>query len=126
VEDPSFLTLEQIELIHQDQLDLYGGLPGIRDYGALESAFMAPQNRYLYQTDNLTELAASYLFHLAKNHVFVDGNKRVAVASCTLFLLQNGIDLIIPEDVFYNFVISFIEDRNSTVETVRDFLQSFV
>jgi death-on-curing protein len=95
-----FLGLDEILALHADQIDRYGGAAGVRDLGMLESASAAPEasfdGKYLHAT--LPEMAAAYLFHLAQNHAFVDGNKRVAVAAAFMFLFLNGLELACTED----------------------------
>ncbi len=89
--EPRWLTLELIEDMHAEQLALFGGPPGIRDRGALESALGRPINRWHYGSADLAGLAAAYAFGLARNHAFVDGNKRIAFAAMMVFLRLNGI-----------------------------------
>lgn len=89
--EPRWLTLEQIKVAHERQLARFGGPAGIRDEGALVSAMMRPVNRWHYEQADLPELAAAYAFGLARNHPFVDGNKRVAFVAMMLFLRKNGI-----------------------------------
>jgi len=95
-----FLGLEEVIRLHQDQIARYGGGEGIRDLGLLESAVAAPEasfdGAYLHTT--LPEMAAATLFHLAKNHPFVDGNKRVAAAAMIMFVYLNDHDLECDED----------------------------
>lgn len=80
-----------LEILHHDQLAEHGGLHGIRDDGALESALGRPRNRWLYdQTTDLTELAAAYAFGVVRSHPFVDGNKRMAFIALAVFLDLNG------------------------------------
>lgn len=88
---PRWLTLDEIKVAHERQLARFGGPPGIRDEGALESALMRPVNRWRYEGSELPALAAAYAFGLARNHAFVDGNKRVAFIAMTLFLRRNGV-----------------------------------
>ena len=81
--------------LHCSSLATFGGSTGIRDEGLLDSAMARPQNRFIYAPDSdLAELAASYGFGIAKNHPFVDGNKRAAFQSVGLFLSLNGYELI--------------------------------
>jgi len=89
--EPRWLTVEHVKVIHERQLSRFGGPPGIRDEGALESALMRPVNRWHYEGSELADLAASYAYGLARNHSFVDGNKRVAFMAMTVFLRLNGI-----------------------------------
>lgn len=88
---PRWLTPEQVKVVHERQLARFGGPAGIRDEGALESALARPINRWEYEGSELPELAAAYAFGLARNHPFVDGNKRVAFLAMALFLRLNGI-----------------------------------
>lgn len=89
--EPRWLTLEEVTLAHDRQLRRFGGPPGVRDQGALESAIARAVNRFHYGTTDLAELAAAYAFGLARNHAFVDGNKRIAFVSMMLFLRLNGV-----------------------------------
>ncbi|TPL69191.1 type II toxin-antitoxin system death-on-curing family toxin [Mesorhizobium sp. B2-3-15] len=84
---------EFVEAMHAEQLRLHGGASGIRDEGLLESALERPQQKEAYGEPDLSELAAAYLFGIAKNHPFVDGNKRTAFAAADLFLYFNGLSI---------------------------------
>jgi death-on-curing protein len=88
---PAWLTYEQVVAIHGLQLRRFGGAPGLRDEGMLRSALERPANKWHYEQVELPELAAAYAFGLAKNHAFVDGNKRIAFMSMTVFLRKNGV-----------------------------------
>jgi len=90
--DPEFVNLQDVFEIHKDQIARYGGSPGIRDIGLLESALAMPQAgmRGQYFHADLFEMAAAYLYHLVMNHPFVDGNKRVGLATALVFLELNG------------------------------------
>jgi len=98
--EPVFLSLAEILEIHLDQIERYGGKPGIRDAGLLQSALAMPSagfgDRYLHE--DLFEMAAAYLFHIARNHPFVDGNKRVGVVAALVFLAMNGVEIDAGED----------------------------
>ena len=89
--EPRWLTTEQVRATHERQLVRFGGPAGLRDGNALESALARPINRWRYEEADLAELAAAYAFGLARNHAFVDGNKRIAFVAMTLFLRRNGI-----------------------------------
>lgn len=80
--------------LHEEQLAEHGGRVGIRDRGLLESALLRPQQLAHYGDADIAALAAAYGFGLAKNHPFVDGNKRVAFVVVETFLLLNGVDLV--------------------------------
>ena len=94
--EPRWLTLDDIEDIHAEQLALFGGPAGIRDRGALESALGRPMNRWHYENADMAQLAAAYAFGIARNHPFVDGNKRTAFAALMVFLRLNGIPFAPP------------------------------
>lgn len=83
-----------LELLHDESLAEHGGAPGLRDVGLFESALARPVNLAAYGQPDLAALAASYGVGLAKNHPFVDGNKRVAFLATGLFLLLNGHRLV--------------------------------
>ncbi len=97
--DFRFLDREIILAIHEMQLAEHGGAIGIRDEGLLESAIARPINRAAYETDtDAAALAASYAFGLAKNHPFLDGNKRTAYVAMELFLADNGFVLTASDE----------------------------
>jgi len=77
---------------------LFGGADGVRDLGLLESALARPVNNFAYGATNFAALAAGYAFGIARNHAFVDGNKRAAFASIVVFLGLNGIDFDVPPE----------------------------
>ena len=86
------LTVEAVKAIHGEVLVAHGGAAGIRDETLLESAVAAPQASMMGQPliSDPIEIAAAYLFYICKNHAFVDGNKRTALAACLVFLEENG------------------------------------
>ena len=92
-----WLTSDLVQAIHARQLKLFGGPPGLRDEGALESALGRPVNRAAYGEADLAELATAYAFGIAKNHPFIDGNKRAALLALVTFLGLNGIDFLADE-----------------------------
>lgn len=106
--EPKFLSLTEVLEIHQDQLARYGGGSGIRDIELLKSALGMPAATYggEYLHTDVYEMAAAYLFHLVKNHPFVDGNKRVGAVAALVFLSLNGYDFDAPEDNFAEMVLS--------------------
>lgn len=100
---PRFLTLVEVLAILQDQVTRYGGEFGIRDLGLLSSAIAVPQASFgghVLHSD-LFEIAAAYAFHIYQNHPFLDGNKRVGLASALVFLDLNGVIMSDPEDKLY-------------------------
>ena len=89
--EPIWITYEQAIAIHSRQLRRFGGAAGLRDEGMLRSALERPINKWTYEQAPLAELAAAYAFGLAKNHAFVDGNKRIAFMAMMVFLRRNGV-----------------------------------
>src|SRR6516164_892313 len=90
-DEPRWVTYDQAVALHSRQLRRFGGAPGLRDEGTLRSALERPVNKWTYEQAALAEMAAAYAFGLAKNHAFVDGNKRIAFMSMMVFLRKNGI-----------------------------------
>jgi death-on-curing protein len=96
--EPVWLPVELVLAIHETQLRRFGGPPGVRDQGALESALGRPRNKWAYEGADRAALAAAYAFGIARNHpLFVDGNKRAALLSMVTFLGLNEIDLVADE-----------------------------
>src|SRR5690242_18108274 len=90
-EEPLWITYEQAIAIHSRQLRRFGGAPGLRDESMLRSALERPINKWTYEQASLAELAVAYAFRLAKNHAFVDGNKRIAFMAMMTFLQKNNV-----------------------------------
>ena len=88
-----WLDIAVIYAVHDEQLAEHGGSAGVRDAGLLESALAKPQNLAAYGEPNVVDLAASYGFGIARNHPFIDGNKRTAFVAVELFLDLNGYEL---------------------------------
>lgn len=91
--EPEWLDIDIVLDFHAEQLALFGGADGIRDRGLLESALARPLNKFAYGERGNATLAAAYGFGIARNHPFIDGNKRTALASMIVFLGLNGLDL---------------------------------
>ncbi|NEW94376.1 type II toxin-antitoxin system death-on-curing family toxin [Rhodopseudomonas sp. BR0M22] len=89
--EPLWITYDQAIAMHARQLRRFGGAAGLRDEGMLQSALERPINKWRYEQSELPELAAAYAFGLARNHAFVDGNKRIAFMSMMVFLRKNGV-----------------------------------
>lgn len=91
MQEPTWLTSVQVRMLHAESLRLFGGRTGLRDANLLESALARPRQRFAYgDNPDLFTLAAEYAFGLARNHAFVDGNKRVALLAVRAFLFTNG------------------------------------
>ncbi len=89
--EPRWLTLEEVLVAHDRQIARFGGPHGIRDLGALESALGRPVNKFAYGETDLASLAAAYAFGIARNHPFIDGNKRAAFVALMMFLRLNDL-----------------------------------
>ena len=94
--EPRWLTPAMVEDMNAEQLALFGGADGLRDRGLLESAVARANNKWLYEQADLPALAATYAFGLARNHPFVDGNKRAAFHALVVFLRLNGVSFAPP------------------------------
>jgi len=103
---PEFLELEDILEIHRDQITRYGGSGGVRDMALLQSALALPRSGVgeEYFHADVMEMAGAYLFHIVKNHPFVDGNKRVGAVAAFIFLRLNGYDLKMTNSAFEKMV----------------------
>lgn len=93
-----WLTERLIHAVHEEQLAEHGGAPGVRDAELLASALARPRQRAHYGTPDVSELAASYAFGIARNHPFVDGNKRSAFVALEVFLALNGYELVAGDE----------------------------
>ena len=104
--EPIWLDKPEVLIAHSRQLAEHGGSDGIRDEGLLDSALAKPRNVFAYEDHvTLPRLAASYAFGIARNHAFVDGNKRTALVISLGFLRINGIALVAsPEDLYLTFL----------------------
>lgn len=118
-----FLTLEEVLKIHHDQIKRYGGSAEVRDEGLLKSALAMPMAQFsgtfLHQTP--AEMAGAYLYHLACNHPFVDGNKRVAAVTARVFLMLNGYRFD-PPPAEYEQLILDVASAKLTKEEVAAFI----
>jgi death-on-curing protein len=106
VSEPRWLEIDIVIDFHAEQLALFGGPDGIRDRGLLESALARPINKFAYGETDFAALAAAYGFGIARNHPFVDGNKRTALASMIVFLNLNKLDLEAPEEAVTAIVLA--------------------
>jgi death-on-curing protein len=113
-----WLLEETVRAVHSRQISEHGGRPGIRDEGLLLSALARPQNLSVYgdPPPDLAALAASYAFGIARNHPFIDGNKRVALVAARIFLLINDADLEATQEEKYITFLRLAEGRLSEDE----------
>jgi death on curing protein len=95
--EPFWLTVAMIVAIHDEQLAIHGGSAGLRDQSLLESALDRPRNKWAYEQAALPELAAAYGYGIARNHPFIDCNKRTALLAIYTFLGVNDVDFVVPE-----------------------------
>ena len=120
-----FLTLDDLLDLHALQIEKYGGAEGVRDLGLLESAIAQPQATFdgEYVHDELFLMAAAYLFHIARNHPFMDGNKRTGLMAALVFLDLNGIVLDRSSDELYNLTMAVAEGRMSKQRVAKKLRQ---
>jgi death-on-curing protein len=118
LQTPKFLSISQVLDIHQDEINSFGGTSGIRDEGLLDSALAQPQATFFGELLHPTigEQAAAYLYHLAMNHPFIDGNKRTAFAVMDTFVTLNGYSLNLSQEQAYNLVIRVVQKEISKEE----------
>ena len=106
MKEPIWLDIDTVLDFHAEQLALFGGADGIRDHGLLDSALARPLNKFGYGENSIAALAAAYGFGIARNHPFIDGNKRTALASMIVFLGLNGMDLDAPQEAATAMILS--------------------
>jgi death-on-curing protein len=124
------LTVSAVKAIHHEVLAAHGGARGIRDEALLESAVAAPQATMMGKPliSDPVEIAAAYLFYLCRNHPFVDGNKRTALAACLVFLENNDLlpNTKLPLNAWESFVLDLAAsrlDRDETTARLRKLLK---
>ncbi|MEG4939385.1 type II toxin-antitoxin system death-on-curing family toxin [Microcoleus sp. F4-D5] len=120
---PNFVSKSMVLSIHARQIERFGGTPGVRDEGLLESALAQPQatfgGQFLHPT--ISEKAAAYLYHIAMNHPFIDGNKRTAFAVTDTFLRLNGCGLNLTDDRAYDLVMRVARGTMTKEELTTEF-----
>ena len=120
---PKFLSLDEVLELHADQISSFGGTDGVRDEGLLESALAQPQatfgGQFLHPT--ISEQAAAYLYHIAMNHPFIDGNKRTAFAVMDTFLRLNGCALNLTDDRAFDLVMRVAQGTMTKEELTTEF-----
>jgi death-on-curing protein len=123
--EPEWLDIDIVLDFHAEQLSLFGGADGIRDRALLESALARPINKFAYGERDIAVLAAAYGFGIAKNHPFVDGNKRTALASMIVFLGLNQLDLDAPQEAATAIILSLAAGE-ITEETLAGWIASHI
>ncbi|HLJ12221.1 MAG TPA: type II toxin-antitoxin system death-on-curing family toxin [Planctomycetaceae bacterium] len=121
--DPVFLTVNQVIEIHRRGIEQHGGTYELRDRGLLESAVATPAARFggQYLHEGLPALAAAYLFHLCKNHAFVDGNKRVSIAVAEVFIELNAFRLAATDGELETLTLGVADGTISKREATQFF-----
>lgn len=118
-----FLDRPLVERLQAVQTQRFGGADGLRDENAFESALSRPINKALYGCEDLFELAAAYVYGLAKNQAFVDGNKRIAIVAAAVFLMENGFEIATDDATLYTFVLAVAAgeiDEDGAARFLRD------
>lgn len=118
-----YLTLIEAIELHQKLIELFGGAPGIREMGALESALMRPQMGYY---ENITEEASSLMESLAMNHPFIDGNKRIAFFATDVFLRMNGFSIDCDNQTAYTDFMAMFESSTFDFHHLKDWLSRHI
>lgn len=111
MQSPKFPSVFSVKKIHIAQVKRFGGSPGIRDEGLLESALAQPKMTFDGQLlhSSIHKQAAAYLYHLAMDHPFIDGNKRTAFATMVSFLRLNGYALTLSKEEAYKLVMRVVQ-----------------
>ena len=123
MDDIIFLSLDDVTYIHRQQLELFGGQDGFLDQGVVESAISQARQtmfgEYLHQ--DIAHMAAAYLFHLATTQGFLDGNKRTALSSASVFLRLNGYAIDVDDDEMYPIAMAVANNLMTKDELARWF-----
>ena len=125
--EPVFVSRDQVLELHRISLERHGGLDGLREPGLLDSALMQPEATYFYAQGDLCAIAAAYAFHIAQNQPFFDGNKRTAMGAALTFFEINGVDVAQFDDsILYDAMIGIAEkrlDKNGLAAVLRSQLR---
>lgn len=122
--EPKWLSRIEAEQLHAKAIEMAGGAHGVRDANLLESALARPQNLYAYGERDRFQLAASYAEGVARNHAFVEGNKRTAFMVADLFLFKNGHELLPREDDGYVDIMERLAQGQVSRELMADYLKA--
>ena len=115
-----FLTMSEVLLILEDQIRNYGGIYGVGDINLLSSAIHMPESTYdgKYLHETIPAMAAAYAFHICQNHPFIDGNKRVALASSLIFLDINEYEFNCKNETLYNEIMNVAKGNTKKEELI--------
>lgn len=119
--EPDFLTVDEVICIHARSLEEHGGSEGVRDLGLVDSALASAKNIFYYASGDLFDIAAGYAFHLAESQAFLDGNKRTAVAAALVFLAQNGAYVQPGTWELYSAMIDVAEKKKNKADLAEIF-----
>jgi len=118
-----YLSVDEVLAVHERLIEQFGGTPGIRDTGLLESALFRPQTGYY---NDLAEMAAALFESLLLNHAFIDGNKRVAFFASDIFLRLNGWKFSVEAVAAHSFLIDMLEQRNCNYEKLLPWIRNSI
>ena len=121
-----WLDVRDIRMMHSRMIAEFGGSDGVRDDGLLESAVARPQNLAAYGEPSLAQLAASLAYGIARNHAFVDGNKRVAFAIMVIFLRLNGFALRTTADDAEAFLIDEVIQARTPLPQIATWIEEHI
>jgi death-on-curing protein len=121
VNEPIFLTLDEVLRIHAQSLAEHGGSEGVRDFGLVESALASAKNIFYYAHGDLFDIAAGYAFHLAESQAFIDGNKRTSVVAALVFLARNGVYVQPAPWDLYSAMIDVAEKKKNKADLAEIF-----
>jgi death-on-curing protein len=121
VNEPIFLTLDEVFRIHARSLAGHGGSEGLRDPGLVESALASAKNIFYYAHGEVFDVAAGYAFHLAESQAFIDGNKRTAVVAALVFLARNGVYVQPATWELYSAMIDVAEKKKNKADLAELF-----
>jgi death-on-curing protein len=121
VKEPEWLIKAVVLALQEEQLAEHGGQPGIRDEGLLDSALDCPKNQFCHGTPDIYDLAAAYAYGIAKNHPFLDGNKRASLVVSATFLLLNGFAVAATEDAKLAVWLALAEGKIAEAELAKWF-----
>ncbi|MBD2006817.1 MULTISPECIES: type II toxin-antitoxin system death-on-curing family toxin [Cyanophyceae] len=129
MKEPEWVPETAVSAIHEELIAEHGGKAGLRDSGLLSASLARPRHLFSYSENaTLFDLAAAYGYGLAKNHSFVDGNKRIALAVIDVFLRLNGYKLVAPEPeavVMMNYLVEGVEDQDTLAVWIAENSQKF-
>lgn len=119
-----YLEIEEVCNLHTEQIELWGGQHGVRDPGLVASALARPRHKADYEGGDIHQQSAALMSGLAKNHGFIDGNKRIAVVATDVFMQLNGWELVCTNEQLADFMEQ-CSDPSWTEEAVESFIRTF-